>query len=260
MHRIVIVRATAALLVAALPATTLATQVVSGRVRVAAAVDGIPGVRVSLLADSVREAGAVVTDSAGRYVLLTKRAGRYALRFQRIGFRPMTSPLLILVPDSTARLDVELVPVVQRLGEVKVMGTATPVVDFMRGFERRRLRGLGRYLTRDEIEKRVATNTTDLLRGMLGMELITGADGRLIAQSSRGERSLSQTGGGPCRAAVYLDGMELTGESIDGAVRPSSVEAIESYASAAGLPAEFRQGNASCGVIFVWTRSTAASP
>lgn len=260
MHRIVIARAAAALLIAALPVELLAAQAVSGRVRVGAAVDGIPGVRVSLLADSVREAGAVVTDSAGRYVLPAKRAGRYALRFQRIGFRPMTSPLLILVPDSTARMDVELVPVVQRLGEVKVMGTATPVVDFMRGFERRRLRGLGRYLTRDQIEMRGATNTTDLLRGMLGMELMVDDKGELFAQSSRGERSLNRGGNGPCHAAVYLDGLDLSGEAIDRVIRPSSVEAIESYAGAAGLPAEFRHGNGSCGVIFVWTRSTAASP
>ena len=258
-HPIVMRCCVAALIGAGLPAA-LAAQTVSGRARVAAAVEAIPGVRVTLLADSVREAGAVVTDTAGRYLLQAKRPGRYAIRFQRIGFKSITTAMVTLVADSTHKLDAELVPVVQRLGEVKVTGIATPVVDFMRGFERRRLRGMGRYLSRDDIEKRAAANTTDLIRGMLGMELMVDDRGELFAQSSRGERSLGRGGNGPCRALVYLDGLELTGEALDRVIRPSSVEAVESYSGAAGLPAEFRQGNASCGVIFIWTRSTSASP
>lgn len=247
-------------LLATLSPVIATAQAVSGRVHIAAGIDGVPGVRVSLLADSVKEVAAVVTDTGGRYLLVTKRSGRYALRFQRIGFKPISSGIVTLVADSTARLDIDFVPVVQRLGEVKVTGTAAPVVDFMRGFERRRLRGLGRYLTRDEIEKRNAATTTDLVRGMAGMELMTDPGGELFAQSSRGERSFNKAGMGPCRAAVYLDGLEMTGESLDRVIRPTSVEAIESYPGGAGLPAEFRQGNGSCGAIFVWTRSTTASP
>ena len=101
---------------------------------------------------------------------------------------------------------------------------------------------------------------SQLLRGMMGMELMMDDEGNLIARTSRGERSLSGTREGPCRASIYVDGVERIGEPLDRMAIPAEVEAIEFYSGAASLPIEFRHGDAGCGAAFIWTRSSAAVP
>ena len=97
--------------------------------------------------------------------------------------------------------------------------------------------------------------TTDILRRMRGIRITVGTG--LVPwfiTSSRGAR----TGGdGTCFPIVFIDrmfvGTTLT-VVVDQAIPPEQLEAIEFYASIAGLPPEFNRRGATCGVLVFWTR------
>ncbi len=240
-------------------ASPAAAQSVSGVVREAGTGEPIIGARVTLLADSLRRENVVIADSTGRFAFSPRTRGRYAVRAERIGFRPRSTAAFVL-SDSLGELVIPLEAIAQRLSGVSSIGTGPRGLDFMRGFERRRLRGMGSYMARDDIAQRGASVVTELLRGMIGMELMVDDAGNLIARTSRGERSLSVSRDGPCKAPIYVDGIERVGESLDRMVSPANIEAIEVYSGASNLPVEFRQGDSACGVVFIWTRSSAAAP
>ncbi|MBI3792017.1 MAG: TonB-dependent receptor [Gemmatimonadetes bacterium] len=246
-------------LAALLPAL-LSAQGVGGVVREPAGGPPIAGVRVSLVVVAGRPEQVVISDTAGRFAFTARTKGRYVVRAERIGFAAGVSDTIDVAAAGDRVVTIELAPVAQRLQGVATRGTRDAGIDFMRGFERRRLRGFGSFLTRAEISARGANLLTQLLRSMMGTELMLDDQGNLIVRASRGERTFGMTGTGPCRASVYVDGIERVGEALDRMVTPPSIEGIEVYPSAATLPIEFRQGDAACGVVFIWTQSSAGTP
>jgi hypothetical protein len=63
--------------------------------------------------------------------------------------------------------------------------------------------------------------------------------------------------GGECFPLVFMDGAYVGttgGLNVDQLVPAGSLEAIEVYASAAGMPPEFNRRGATCGAIVFWTR------
>ena len=119
---------------------------------------------------------------------------------------------------------------VQRLAGVTAVGERPRGLDFMQGFEQRRLLGMGRFLTRDEIAKRPSAHLADLVRSMLGTEMMIDDEGYVIARASRGERSLNVGADGfPCKAPIFVDGIERVGEPLERIARAPEVEGIEFY-------------------------------
>ena len=125
------------------------------------------------------------------------------------------------------------------------------------GFEERRLRGFGAFMTREEIERRGATTPIELLRGMPGVIVRRGA-GQDVPISTRGTTAIGEGGVSElsygCRMAVYIDGVLFSGEYLATAIRPSEIDGIEVYAGAAEIPAQFKPGNNGCGAILIWSR------
>lgn len=242
------------------PVAMVRAQAISGVVRERGGIDAIVGVRVSLAVVGAKPEAMAISDTGGRFTFTARTKGRYVVRAERIGFAPAVSDTLDLAAGGDRALTVEMTAIAQRIAGSLTQGARASGVDFMRGFERRRLRGFGSFLTRPEIAARGASNVTELLRGMLGAEIVQDEEGYLVVRSSRGERTLSMGPRGQCRAPVYVDGIERVGESLERMVPPANIEGIEVYASAANLPIEFHQGDAACGVVFIWTRSTAGTP
>ena len=208
--------------------------------------------RVSVADDSNRVLATATTDSAGIFVLSLPRAGMYALEVRHLGHQPGVSrafplalgedyePLVYLAGGSS-----------QALAPISVTERPSRRSDFTRGLAERRARGFGEYMTRAQIERRGATNPIELLRGMSGVTFSRSATGRDVPISSRGATGL----GGDCPMDVYIDGFPLGPEPLRTAIRPSEIEAIELYATAAAMPAQFRHGDAGCGVILIWSRT-----
>ena len=180
----------------------------------------------------------------GPFHLAPIEAGGYRLRITRLGYRAIDDTIRI-VRDGETWVTVSMVPEAVDL-EPLVVTAVRRTPPFMRDFERRRKMGIGRFITREEIEEASPFVTSDLFRTMPGVRVVpggaTGGPGLVLR--------------GRCRPQLYIDGIPAWREvSIDLALQPHDIEAIEVY-SAGGTPVRYARN--ACGVILVWTRTPQA--
>ncbi len=185
----------------------------------------------------------VITEADGVFRFEHVPEGSAALVVRRLGFRPET--LSVEVPQlEGGPVVVALERVAQQIAPVTVRGTRH-AARLASAFERRRASGLGRYITREEIERRNPQRTTDLLRDLAGVT-VTGSGPRF-----RGAGSAS------CSPVYFLDGMPVGAGTLDlDAISPKSIEAIEVYSGAATVPAALRTAMSpgGCGAVVLWSR------
>jgi hypothetical protein len=206
--------------------------------------------------------------------------GTNRLTLRRIGYGPVGAAVWIARDSAQLDLDVKLYPVPVQLEEVVVEGERT-IYDFgvrLRGFNRRRQTGLGKYFTREDIERRQPQNVSDLLARAPSVFVTPNVSGHNVVRM-RGPW-------GPCQPAVFIDGVKLSelrfaigrgmprlpggispleeGEvapvmvwemGIDDVVMPDEIAGIEVYRGPAETPAELGLVEGDCGVIAIWTRS-----
>ncbi|MEE4382073.1 MAG: hypothetical protein V2J02_08780, partial [Pseudomonadales bacterium] len=126
----------------------------------------------------------------------------------------------------------------------------------------RKDRGLGHFIEREEIERRVPTRATDILRGTPAIRLADIGGGRRDVRLN-----VQTTFGNDCEPRIFVDGMLARGRgvveldeksaperSLDFLVNITDVEAIEVYARTSAVPAQYGGLDTACGVIVVWTR------
>ena len=123
----------------------------------------------------------------------------------------------------------------------------------MAGFYQRKDRGMGHYVTRDEIERRNPPNLTDMFRMIPGARV-----------DSRGGRNQIRFRGSQCAPLTWLDGTPLFAGEFDlDAISPRSVEGMEIYSGPSSVPTEFlgtRAISSSCGTILLWSRQGELRP
>lgn len=200
---------------------------------------------VALLDDSAR-VGSARTDSAGTFLLTAARAGPYRLRAERLGYQTATSPPLTLGKGDTLTVEFLLSTEVVLLEPVVVKGRSRRS-HLLAGFYERLGRGSsGAFMTREEIEERHPSSTTDLFWRFPGV--------RLAPSRRGGGKSILVRG--DCVPTVFVDGlrMRLFGGTVDDFIRPEDLEGVELYRSAAEAPAEYGGLRAGCAVILFWTR------
>lgn len=218
------------------------TAIVTGEVVDVESGDAVPGARVSLTAlTSRRPVPPVEADSSGAFLFPPLEAGPYLLRITRIGYRTLTDTIG-LAGDGETRVRASMVPEAVDL-EPLVVTAVRRTPPFMRDFDRRRALGFGTFITREDIEEQDPFVTSDLFRMVPGVRVVprgaTGGSGLLMR--------------GRCRPQLYIDGIPAWQEvSVDLALQPHDIEAIEVY-STAGAPVRFTRN--ACGVILVWTRA-----
>lgn len=213
----------------------------------------------------------IVTDSAGialtnaevRIVAMTR-----ATRTDTVGAFTITG----LLPNSQFEVSVRRLGYQQQFLQVTLIGnggdpiriklvseamTLSPVeIDAMAGhpyfreFEQRRGRGLGTFITRDQIVLHNSSYPSDVFRTLPGMRLIRvgGGTGVRFARSSGTRR------GGDCVPTIWVDGQRAPGMEIDD-LRSGDIQAMEIYRGSSTTPAQFvTAGATQCGTIVVWTR------
>ena len=195
--------------------------------------------------------GSGVTGSTlgdGTFTLSGLPAGSQALEARYVGYAP-ERVTVDLVSHATRSVTVTLAKHVGVLGEVTIYGKPSPLRRDFLGFLQRRKGGFGHFLTRADIEKRHPFEFTDLFRMIPGFRVVP------TSNAGFGHTILSTRGAsfsGPCKPAIYLDGVKLIGvDDIDGLVMPSDIAAVEAYAGPAGAPLQYTSGF--CGSILVWT-------
>lgn len=239
----------------ALAHSTISAQALRGRVVHADSGRGLSRFDVRLLAADGGEVARARSDSFGEFVMGAP-AGLYLLGFRRIGYLGGMSDTLRLSGPDTVEIVLRTLPLTPRLAGVLITGKAEPAFDFTQGFEQRRARSAGGgFLDRAQIEKRGTAKVLDALRGMAGIEVLSGLDiafGGNYVVSTRGARTFQ---GGQCPMQILLDGMETDAGEAN-ALRSAEIEAVEVY-SVAEVPVRFRRQNQICGLILLWSRSDA---
>jgi hypothetical protein len=209
------------------------------------------------------------TDSLGEARLRGIPSGRYTIETRRLGYAPLSAPILVRSEDS---LEVVLliVATATQLDTVTVFRSAIPMQ--LREFESRRERGFGQFVTEKQIDAAPGASLRTLLESHIRGVTVTGeyATGMHVTSLRQATEGL---GRGPCQPMVFLNGVQLVDDTGHGPdisfIDLSSIAGIEYY-SPSEIPVQYRtsgtlprpgaaasQASAttpSCGAMLIWTR------
>jgi len=186
------------------------------------------------------------SDVRGTFELFTIAIDTVTISLRRVGFEPVDA-LLAARNRLWDTVLVQLEPLAQRLGSVKITEAPTRTALGLRDFEERRKRGLGTFITREDIVERGASRLSDLLRTKRGVNVVRGKVRFVAFTGSRGTM---------CQPDIWLDGTRSIAMEVD-ELLPSTVEAMELYPYFSTIPIEFQRVGANttpCGTIVIWTR------
>lgn len=187
----------------------------------------------------------VFTDSAGRFVLAGVPAGRDTVSVRQVGFADESVPLE-LRPGRVTRATLMLSETVLRVEDITVTVDDPAETGRLVGFEERRRKGHGYFLGPEEIDDRIITRPSDLLRRAPGVRVGPSGTGRRTSITiGRSQRR--------CEPAMWVDGQPIRDFHVDD-LAPSDLLAIEVYRGAAEIPSEFMRREGQCAVLVVWTR------
>lgn len=230
-----------------------------GRVVEAESVEPIAYVEITVLDRDLRRLEHIQTEKDGTFTTAVPSAeeGVYLLA-ERIGYKDNRTPFLWFDDHSSFELEIRLDRRAVLLAPLEVLARTRRESPVLQNFEARKERGLGYYITREDVEEASPRLVTDLLAQVPGVRLqSSGAGLRRIVQMARAQSVLS------CPTQVYVDGMRLNTDAgppetqivaIDDYVSPGSVEGIEVYRGLSTVPASFLNEYAKCGVVVIWTR------
>lgn len=185
------------------------------------------------------------SDQDGGFRLPGLRPGSVLLRVEHVQFEK-AEWTVELVGGQTKVVDIALASEAYVIDPLEVE-VAADVARRMRGFNDRRDREKGHFLTRSDIEERDPIYPSDLLRSMAGVRLMTEDTGDL--------RIVMGSGRTACEAAVFWDGSPMEAIRIDDYL-PEHIEAIEVYTRFTNTPTPFRSRARRCGSVVVWSRES----
>ena len=188
------------------------------------------------------------SDSMGAYRIGQTLAGDVRMHARAMGYEPL-SLLVTIRTDVATLVDFQLRPLTE-LAPVTVSETGLRRGDErLAEFYERKRGGFGKFITRDDIERRNASDTRELLRGIPGVKII----GARVAMSSGMQQG--------CVVQYFVDGVHVVQPPSDFLVqfRPKDLEGIEVYRGPAETPLAFSRGGAYCGTIVLWTRTPGGS-
>lgn len=207
----------------------------------------VEGAAVALvLQDSSRAAPTghrTLTDAAGRFLLTGVDDGRYLVTLDAFGYAPMEDTVNYR-SRMGLRVQVEMVPEAVELDPLLVMTEVRSSTLDTNGFYERRRRGIGRFVSREEMGAGVLPRVSDIFRSMPGV--------RMSSTGRFGEDGVVLLRGG-CVADVYLDGIPTVSPfPVDALLGPGDLDGVEVY-HGSEVPARF--GTSPCGVVLFWTHS-----
>jgi hypothetical protein len=194
------------------------------------------------------------TNERGEWSLVGAPEGTRILEVRAVGYYPERRAVNVVAGEAPIRTALSTTPA--DLDTVKV--TASRLSDRnMIGFEDRRRRGVGRYLTAEDVARQRPFVTSDLFRFVPGLRVDRNRIGETVIQMW-----------GMCSPSIYLDGNymgELSAGDIDSWVRPDEVAGIEIYTGPV-VPPQFSTGRSGvgashgdCGSIVIWTKPSPTS-
>lgn len=187
------------------------------------------------------------TDAEGRFTLARLPFGSVEISVRRLSYEPIKTRYAVAEHNDTMR-------VVLKANVLLIDGVYVTAAELRRreqveDFYRRMTRGLGTYLTREDIEGRASGTPSDLLRTIPGLRLVKTSSGRGVRFPTT---SLSRR---DCAPMIWIDGQKAPGLEIDD-ITLTDIEGIEIYNGPSTTPIQFSQGvgNVTCGTIVIWSR------
>jgi hypothetical protein len=244
----------------------LPAQILQGRGSlVGVVIDGttnepVAGAQLEFL-DAVRRRLALSHSAAdGSFRFHNVPGGPFMLRASRIGYATVSTPYWNIAGGEILQVEVRMTVDAVLLAPLTIVASrqqrASPVLE---NFHQRASSGTGHFITRAEIEVRRPATVSALLATIPGVRVEPGVrgGGRRILMG-RGTQTRD------CPAQIFVDGFLVNrrdgisgadlGFSVDDVVNPGVVEGIEVYQGVSGIPAEFLNADARCGVVAIWTR------
>ncbi|HEX9939717.1 MAG TPA: carboxypeptidase regulatory-like domain-containing protein [Longimicrobium sp.] len=208
----------------------------------------VPGANVELLG----MARAVNADSSGVVRFANLPPGPVMVQIRKFGFGVERIPLNVGTRD-TIVVEVDLQTEAVRLAEVRATARASSSLRNT-GFYERQRSGIGSYATRDQWAGRGRLELSDVVRRMRGIRVARTDDGRTLFLPSRPPASL----GGCSSAMIYVDGVPLNvgSDDVNQLVSLAEVEAVETYAGPAEIPAQYNATGSACAVVLIWRRGS----
>jgi hypothetical protein len=198
----------------------------------------VEGARISIIGTSLGAS----SDAEGRFQVTGVPAGVRVMQVHAIGYA-VGSWVVQLDEGQNLHQTFELAPRALEVEGVTVSGREEDTWRSERGFDERRRRGQGYFVTREQILQRNAPTVADLLRTVPSVMNVC---------NSRGCQVRLPSSTGPCSPEFFLDGFPATFST--GPNFPlSQIRGVEVYRDQFSVPAEFQRPNLKCGVIAIWT-------
>ena len=184
------------------PAVALDTAQLIGQV--VSAIDGrvIGGAVVSLL----RSGMGAISDSSGNFNIPMTIAGTDTLEVRFVGYESGTVELY-LEPDRVTRVVLLLSPTTVRVADLNVEIERSDTPALYAGFYRRKKRGIGHFITPEQLARRRPRYTSDMLRSVPGLAVGATIAGRAKVTVTR---ELI-----PCEPVVFIDGLYVASMPVD---------------------------------------------
>jgi hypothetical protein len=184
----------------------------------------------------------VLSDSLGRFFVAHALPDSVNIAVRRLGYESSTFTLSARDAQQNS-VDVVLRRLATTLDAVNVEAMELRSKTALRGFDERKSKGMGTFVSREQIEARNTRNLTDVLRTERGVVVTRGVFRFSMHQAKR------------CTPMVFVDGQQAPGLNVD-AVPPSDVVGVELYQSLSTTPSEFQRPgrNTECGTVVIWTK------
>jgi hypothetical protein len=200
------------------------------------------------------------TSPAGTFRLDALSPGRYWVTVRRVGYVPVRAALT-LEPNDDRKVEFELEEMTRELPEVEVWAQETWWTRRFREFSRRQKSALGRFVTRDDIERMNPVYLADLVHRYFPFNRFDGFQPSWPVNrhsSWMASTYVRSSMFGSCSPSISLNGgSPMSGWAVND-FQPESVEALELYRRASDIPLEFRMMSqvSGCGLVVVWLRES----
>ena len=221
--------------------------------------NALAGVAVGLFGPDRDLVVSSVSADDGSFSITAPAAGAWTVHFTRAGYRSVSGGPYELDPDEPVEATVVLHRAPRALPgiEAEVEGESRRLR--LAGFYERRSEGFGRFMDRDQIERRGAVRMVDLLDPLPNITVDRGF-GLTGPEQVRNPPIWFGRAGQRCVPALWIDGTLVRNGGFaaeplrpDDFLWPLDVEGIEFYGGPAQVPIEFSR-SAGCAVLVVWTR------
>ena len=198
--------------------------------------------------------------------------GKYSLAVTHVAYARFTSQPIEVSAGQTVVVEIRLGRDVIPLQPL-VVTARTNSRDRLAGFrERQAMNAFGKFVTREEIDRRPNTETSNLLANIPSVRVVpvkrnenpNGLTTNLIMMRGGGNESSPDgadiSTAGLCTPSIFLDGTRMVQSAsfpVDDLIRSQTLEGVEVYTSFASVPIEY-QTMGDCGAVLFWTRQDPA--